>query len=169
MSSDQPFNEVDPFTQVYRRLWKQLKAEDDFVQLVPRGNRIEYDGDARNPDKDQRATADYPQVRIRPQGGAVGIVTSSTGSTVEKRFNIEMQTGDLRLTEILFPLEWSVLKAFSGTKAGNLDLSFVENVEIEATNSSDRDPQDDQMQQWVGLWIARVRMNFNTADDLQAA
>jgi hypothetical protein len=117
---------TDPFTQVYEALWGLLEAHPGFVGLVKVGNRIKYSGDSeRQVDKPQALSADLPQVRLVPAGGAVEVGPSSTsGCRIVEQLDVEVWSGDRRLQVALYPVKWEVLKALAGAR-DNLGLAFV--------------------------------------------
>ena len=167
----EPLSQVDPFTQAFRKLWALLESEPLFQKLVPRGNRIKYDGDDRSPDKDRMSSADWPQVRIIAAGGETDLVASSTHSTIRQIFQIQMASGDQRFTVIFLPLKWACLKALSKTKnsPANFGLAFVHDVTVASVNDFENDIEGRAQGMWAGMIDVDVEMAFNTATQLQAA
>lgn len=160
---------VDPFTQVYRKLWAVLLAEPDVAKRIKGPNRISYATDDRDPEGGRGALTDaFPEMRIKPTGGPFKLFGSSTSSFASKTFNIEIETGDMRLQREVFPLEWAIFKALSKTQSSNLDLPFVMNVTYESVNDLDTAPDGRVLNQWAALIAVTVEMVFDTAADLQS-
>jgi len=99
---------TDPFTAVYNELWAILLDSENFN--VKRGNLINYIG-KRDPEKDEVATEDLPEVRLSPNGIIPHIQNTSSSSRLTVRYSIEVRSGDKRLDESHYPLIWAVYKA----------------------------------------------------------
>lgn len=160
---------VDPFTQVYRKLWETLLAEPEVKRRVRPGNRIDYATDDRDPEGSRGGLTDaFPEMRIKPTGGPFKLFGSNTHSFAIKTFNIEIETGDMRVHREMFPLEWAIFKALSKTQDSNLGLPFVMNVTYESVNDLDTAPDGRVLNQWATLIAVTVEMVFDTAADLQS-
>jgi len=121
--------EENPFTQLYGSIWKMLELWPGFEGLVCVGNRIKFSGENRDPMKKEILTADLPEVRVVPSGGAMNLHVTNKESNIKKSFQIQVSTGDQRVdavgTELsgedelikvnvgLFPVEWEILRALT--------------------------------------------------------
>ena len=103
----------DPISITYDALWDLLEGNEDFCEIVKIGNRIKFSGENRAPLKDTQATNDYPEVRIISRTSEAHLIRTSNGSSLKKQFVIQVLTGEQRLTELLYPLEWLIYCIFS--------------------------------------------------------
>ena len=162
---------ADPFTAVYRGLWQLLEAHPGFASAVRPGNRLKLvDGEPHA--KDQVSTADLPEVRIVPSGASSHLRRTSTTSGVTKAWTIQVATGDKRLDERLYPLEWIILCAMQRWPEvlGALvwaDRKYVAAVQVleHAEGQTDRDLVRG-IDGWTAVMTVRVEMTFLTADML---
>lgn len=105
----------DPYTLVHDGLWAVLEDNTDFTTLVPELNRIKFSGTNRSPIKDKITTADTPDVRISMKMLTIRESGTSNGEFDRVQFNIELATGDQRLTARAFPIVWAIRQAlFAG-------------------------------------------------------
>lgn len=172
------FTEKDPLTRVYLKLWELLEATEAFTRLVPRGNRIKFHGPDRSPGKDNRLSADYPEVRIEPAGGQILLFDTGGaasaggtkgGTTIRKAFQIEVATGDRRIIRRLLPLEWAIAKAIGSTQESNLDLAFVTDLRIETHSDFPEDPEDQTADRgWMAVVGILVTLDIDNELELQA-
>ncbi len=114
---------IDPLSQIHSALWDTLEASEDFCELVKSGNRIKMPVAWRSPEKERLASADLPQVRIVPvalvAGGIVsGIPRTSSSDVITLRWEVQVQTGDQRANELLFPIMWAIWRAMSAWENG---------------------------------------------------
>lgn len=115
--------QADPFTQVYEALWALLEAHSDFAALVKPGNRIKFSEKPR--EKPQLREADVPEVRIVPGELRPHLFRTSSSSTINRIYRVEISTNDLRITAAAFPVEWAILQAVAGAEDSLTSLSFV--------------------------------------------
>ncbi len=107
--------ELDPISQVHNGLLDLLAEHPLLAERIRPGNWIRYD--RRAPEKDEIGTADVPELRLRPLGDVSNLSASSTSSELYKTWALEIATGDMRVTEHLFPLEWAALCALQAWPA----------------------------------------------------
>ncbi len=120
---------TDPFTQMHLELWNILEANADFTATVNPGNRIKYIGTNENPKKKERMVADTPEVTIVPQGGPIDYHISSHSVQITRLFTLVIQSGSLRTSVQLYPLEWLITKIlFNASDTEN--LSFVKRFRV---------------------------------------
>ena len=96
----------DPYSISYAALWNALNASVAFRGLALPGNQLRWDIAAnRQPAKPQLQAADFPQVGIAP---TKLIPAQSSASSAKVLWNLRcgVVTGDQRLTQGTFPLEW---------------------------------------------------------------
>lgn len=160
--------DLDPFSQVYNRIWDILEARDgegQWSQRVRPGNRINYAGQHRRPEKPTRAPADAPEVAIVPvPGGDLKLTSSSSSSRARQNYGIRVRTGDLRVHTALFPLRYEIFRAFAGQPKDMGLPAFVVNHQI-------KDIVDDTLlnarlnanEGYESLYVVEVDFQFNTA------
>ena len=90
-------SDKDPFTQVQQGIWEALEASDDFCAQVVSGNRIKFTEGSRDPEKQSRQSADYPQVSVETDEGITHLYADSAGTDIRKVFRVLMLTGDKRI------------------------------------------------------------------------
>ena len=95
---------TDPFSLVYDRLWTLLEVHKGFTDLVRLKNRIKFSGTDRSPLKDEVLTADLPELRLICSRMTPHIQRTSSSGSVEMTFEVQVSTGDQRVTELLFPV-----------------------------------------------------------------
>jgi len=120
---------TDPFTQIHDKLWETLEDDETFCSLVDAGNRIKYSRTKERPRKNERMSADMPEVTIIPEGGSIDLHLTSHAVIMTRRFTIVLQSGSLRANLQLYPLEWQVLKILYNA-SDTLNLSFVKRFRI---------------------------------------
>ena len=101
-------------TQVHEELWKILEASNAFTKAVKPQNRVKLNagkGRGADPFKELIREADLPEVRITPVSMETNIHRSSSEVGVLFRWEIQVATGDRRLTPESFPLMWIILRA----------------------------------------------------------
>lgn len=162
--------ETDPFTKVYAAIWGLLEKNADFCKLVDVGNRIRLDGDDRRPNKREVSTRDLPEVRIVPTQLVPHAQRTSNSSTCELRLEVQVSTGDWRVHEQLFPLEWAIYRALVNWELELKSLTwnnrpFVQVAQSLGVNVGRSESDIERgIQGWAGVWACMVDLWFNTAD-----
>jgi len=112
---------ADPFTQTELGLWIELEAYTPFTSLVRTGNRIKFCVEAKpDPEKDQIADNDMPEVSIQPTTSSWE-ARGSNCTIWQQTYAITIRTGDKRTSRNYNPLKWAILRAVVKTFAKNLD------------------------------------------------
>ncbi len=163
---------TDPFTLVYEALRDLLLANADFAREVKQGNRMFYVGAARRPDKETVQDSDRPEVRLAPAGGEAHLMATSSSSKIVKRLRIEVTTGDMRVDERLFPVQWAVYRAMVGWQAalaalrwGTMDKSFVVVAKLNAvTEGLSESDLNRGIRGWAAVWECEIEMWFPTTE-----
>lgn len=162
---------TDPYTLVHDGLWAVLEANTDFTTLVPELNRIKFSGTNRSPIKDKIATADTPDVRISMRVLTIREGGASNGEFDRVQFNIELATGDQRLTARAFPIVWAIRQALF---AGDATLAAIEfnsktnwiscaqpgNVDFGIAN----DAENRGIVGWAAIASVEIQLFFSKAD-----
>lgn len=169
---------TDPTTACYSALWGCLVARSDFADNVPAGNRIRYDGDARDPEKQAKLTAAHPECTIALQSGVPHLDKTSNSTELIDTYMVRLRSGDKRmdLTDIgMAPLRWSIIRGVHQWKTVLAALTwngggrFVVDVKlISTTDAIDRDYSADGTEGWTTVIVAEVRMWFSKAAMLAA-
>ena len=147
----------DPFTQVLEALWSLLEQHEPFADLVKPGNRVKFHEDPRL--KQQARAADTPEVRIVAGEVSPHLFRTSTSSTIERTFRIEVSTNDLRITAAAFPVEWAILVAVAGAKDALEGLAFVRQVRPISGEVPGPDPAE-RTDGWHTVVALNVMMAF---------
>lgn len=158
--------ELDPLTQVYNSLWDMLESRQAIHSMVRIGNRTKFN--IPLPLKDEVSTSDLPELRVVTSGSTPHIFRTSNSSSVVKRYEVIVITGDQRF-EVLFPLEFEILRALSTwpTKVAMLTWNSVKFVNlVRPTTSFDDLLQQEALQRgikgWITIWSVEVQMFFQT-------
>lgn len=107
MTLSEPF--LNPFQQVYDKLWEMAENDDRLTDVVKMRNRITF-GDPKKsaPLKTQISSADFPELMLLPAGAQeINIQNTSSNSKIVKNYSWVINTGDFRTTK-LFPVEWAL-------------------------------------------------------------
>jgi len=160
----------DPLSTVYDAVWAVLENHAGFTDLVPVGNRIKLSGTNPDPNKTQVASQDVPEVRIIPAGGACHLLRTSNGSSITKRFSIQVASGDQRVTEVTYPVQWEIYRAFSKSLSTLLELvwagkKFVKTCKLIEVQEGITDTELMRgIKGWTTLVVCEIEMWFSTAD-----
>jgi len=121
---------IDPFTQVYEKIWETLTNAPEVSRRVKPVNRIMRTGQRVGPFRDTVTAADLPELDVVPAGGEANPFQTSTSGQFLQMFDVQVSAGGMSLDRSqLFPLKWAVLKAVA--RAGDtLGLDFVKSVRI---------------------------------------
>jgi len=126
----------NPLTGINDKLWEILEANSEFTTLVGEANRIKTDTEHRS---FRGLDRDYPNVRIAPFGfGEASLLGTSTTGFVETLWSVEIRSGDRKVDERLFALQWLIYKIFVQHVRGQntmLDLSYAVKMEWISTDS----------------------------------
>lgn len=164
----------DPFTTLYDALWSMLEAHTGFTDLVKVGNRVKFTGEVRDPVKPEINTADLPEVRLVPLGGDPHLQRTSNGTSVRKRFGIEITTGDKRVDAALFPVEWEIFRAMSNWASVLTALTWNSKTYVKlcrplSMTEGESNPELNRgISGWSLVWACEVELWFTTADMLPA-
>lgn len=168
--------EMTPYEKVLRGLWWLLEANPEFGRLVPAGNRVNWLGPNRSPQKGEAMTADFPEVRIlgtksRPQYDA-----SSSSSFSVETFEVQVRTGDKRINHLWYPVKLAIVRAlrpwheclmslrWRGRQFVHLlrPLEMTEGLNVSLANT--RNEEQAVIEGWASVWGCEVSMNFRTID-----
>jgi hypothetical protein len=159
----------DPISQVYDALWALLEDSRELCSMVDVGNRKKYSGEG-TPEKEQVATADFPEIRIVPVATTPHTQRTSSTSTMLVKFRIEVASGDQRIDAGLFPIEWEIYRAMARWASVVTSLEWNEKAYVitaKATSVQDGLAPANLMRGilgWVALWECEVELFFTTAD-----
>lgn len=159
----------DPFTIVYDGLWKVVKAHPNWEDFFKDGNVIRYDTANRFPLKQQVNVSDLPELVLVPSGTVLGLQVSSNGTSITKRFQFLLSTGDFRVAHLLFPIQWLLATAFINANAVMKSLlydgkPFVSRITVTDVAEGESDAtRNRNIQGWSSIWTVEVEMQFLTA------
>ena len=104
--------ELDPLSQIHQAIWDILEASDSFTDSVKPNNRIKLFGKlTADPFKEIIREGDLPMVAVIPVSQDVNTHRTSNAVSVDYRWEIQVSTGEKRLTPKIFPLTWVILGA----------------------------------------------------------
>lgn len=110
-SSASPAVAVDPFTQVYDRLWALLLAYSPFATAVLPGNRIKLS--AGTPViKDQARDADLPEAMLHQTRFTFDAFATSTSTSFMQSYRLALTHDNLRI-DLCNSLKWHAITALS--------------------------------------------------------
>ena len=160
----------DPFSLVHNALWTLLERHKGFTDLVKSGNRIKFTGANRAPIKDPILTADLPEVRVTPVGGASQVQMTSSSTKVIKKWSVQVSTGDQRVDAVMFPVEWEILRALNDYVSTLTALQWNSKPFVKlcrVTDISEGVSQQDLnrgIKGWSVVWACEVQMWFDSSD-----
>ena len=125
----------DPFSQVYAYLWELVESYPAWTDMVRVGNRMYLNKQSRDPFKETVKAADLPQVTLLPTDGANNFHSNSSSAVITQNFTLAIDTGQLQVNQVLFPLKFYTLQALACFRqnAGSLkwkDYPFLKKLEI---------------------------------------
>lgn len=162
--------DTDPITLTYDKIVSMLEDHVGFSSLVKAGNLIRFSGKSRDPIKAEVSDADLPEVRVVARGGTPHIQRTSNSSSMLERFEVQIATGDQRLTAALFPVKWEVYRALAGWSAALGSLTWKTKTFVKLARPmdvSDGVSEDDLrrgIEGWSSIWAIEIHMWFDTTD-----
>ena len=132
------------------------------------GNRINFAGTARDPEKSTIRTADTPEVMLFPTDGDTNLCSTSNTSEINKNISFTVATGDKRVNFTHNDLQWYIIQAVSNWQvwfSGMTwkDQPFIVDVNITAITEGLTDDQvAKNIEGWASNITIRVRMRFAT-------
>ena len=150
----------DPFTILYTAMEAELRAACPTI--------VSWNSST---DPEPAPVTRVPELQLRPTFTMVMLGASSNQTDVQRTFQILINSGDQRLGQGIFPIEWRLLGCLYRMKYEILDNltyqghTFVHTVEITAANVglSNAD-QNRGIKGWTALWDVVVHMSFSPAD-----
>lgn len=162
-------NKVNPFSMTYDALWQMAASHPEFNRLVKIGNRIRYD-DSRDPEKQVVAAADLPEVVLVSESLSTNLHATSSSSMMTRNYTWLISTGDLRMNELLYPVEWALICAMANWKQvlGALKWKgahFIKQHDMTAASEGESDSTRNRgIIGWSSSWRCTVQMYFKTND-----
>lgn len=166
--------EDNPLTQVHNALWELLENRTEFTDLVRVGNRIKATPAMRDPEKEQWTAQDFPQVRIIATGLEPHLWATSSSSTLNVTWEVQIAT-DAQDTTTLFQVTWAVFMALHDwpttmrALTWNDRAGFVNKcVPGEANLGQSYAMVEANVRGWSTVWTGVTQMAFAIVD-LQGA
>lgn len=164
----------DPFTLVFNQIWSILENSPLFTADVAVGNRIKYNlNNKRNPFKQQINDSDLPEVVLISTGMDVRLFNTSSTTKIIKRYSVLLSTGDLRINNLLYQIQWDLVVCLTGWQVllgqllwpENTGVSFVKRADILDTTEGLSDPERNRgVVGWSSVMNLEVEMHFNSQD-----
>jgi hypothetical protein len=135
-------------------------------------NYIRYDHETtRDPLKDRVLDSDLPELQLTSAGSLqVNLSFNSCGTMIMRRFAWVISTGDYRLQDRLYPLEFAILCGMLKAQRtlGSIQWngsSFIKNVRIIDGSNGILDPTLNRgINGWTALWNVELEMHFKQSD-----
>lgn len=161
---------ADPYSPVYEAIWNAIEQHSLLAGKVRIGNRIRYDGESRDPAKDQVLSADFPELRIVTTG-IEATNQDSTNTRHVRGFHVIIVTGDRRLDEYLFPIEWELFRALLPLHrqqfAAQYTLGeFKWQAQLGPATEGLLTEHNRGIAGWAAVWTLTVTFHFRTSDIL---
>jgi hypothetical protein len=157
----------NPIRLVYAAIWDMLEDKYEFTSLVEEGNRIKYTGSKLAPDKDTVSTASLPQVRVIATGLEPHIRRTTSGSSLNIIWEIQIASGDQRFATV-FDVSWAIYRAMTGWAdhimtleyGGETFVTLARPLKVKTELGS---PEADRgIKGWSSVWAGEVQLWFNT-------
>jgi len=101
----------DPYTECLNGLWGLLESSTEFTRLVPESNRIKFTGSNLKPIPEEISGSMVPEVRLIQTGMTPHTRGASNLNQCVCRFELQISSGDQRLSALHNPLKWIAWKA----------------------------------------------------------
>ena len=163
---------LNPFTMVYDALAEMPLRHPVFRDLVKEGNFILF-RDGRDPLKGQVLDADLPEVLLVSDTANLNVHETSHTSRITRQYSWVMTTGDMRLHERLYLLEWALFCAMSGWQSALRGLvwpdgsgwHFCKRFDATGVTSGQADTERRPgIRGWAAAWRCEIEMHFQTSD-----
>jgi len=155
----------NPLREIDTALWNLLIADPDFAALVPKGNRIKYEDERdRNkpqPEKENIAPADTPEVRIIPLGYRANLFADSAQSQITAKWAIQIATGRQK-TKHLYDVIWSIIRAMSRWDETMANLEWMGTTYVKSCRALEsQSTLDDRranrgLRGWSTVWMGET-------------
>lgn len=167
-----PEIELDPYTKLHTALLDMITSQAAFVEAVKSSNIIGFESDARNPRapiRDNVQAGNLPECMLIAMGSPrVNLHATSSSSSVTRQYTFVIATGDLRITNTLFPVEFAVYCAATKWKAylGQLTWQnehFVKKLDIVKNDIGMSDEMKNRgIKGWSTAITFEIDLYFNT-------
>lgn len=153
---------------VIEAFWALLEASEAFTDMVPVSNRIKFTGLDRDPIKRAVSTSDLPEVRVLPVSSLPHPWRTSCSHSDLCQYEVQIATGDQRVSEYLFPLKWIVFQSL-----WSMESYLRENVVYESANivrlarpvsvrtGVSQADLNRGIRGWSAIWAAEVELWFS--------
>lgn len=166
---------ANPFTLVFSALWSLLESSPNFVADVQQNNRIHFDinniPDAR---KMSIQDSDLPEVILVAEGASeVNLYNTSATSRIIKNYSFLLSTGDVRINNYLYQVEWDIFCGMTGWQKilGGLEWGtspsnhFVKSCNLTSITEGIADNERNRgLVGWSAIWSCSVEMQFLNSD-----
>lgn len=120
--------------------------------------------------QDVNSETDLPELRLVPAGGPMNINYASNLTMLDYTLSVQINTGDLRVTERLAPVLFALYAALAQAVTGAglvtlrwLDYDFIKNVTLSAATIGESDPvQNRGIAGFTAICDLTLHMNFPT-------
>lgn len=148
---------TDPFSMVYNTVWDVLNRHKPLADLVKLRNRIRFDTDDRDPEKQEIIDSDVPELEMYPAGGDAEPFHTNTSSLASQSLVLQLTTGELRIHKVLFPVKWELLKALIQCGHNLGGLPFVRGISF---SGIDETQDDDAANRGTRGWSATITITI---------
>ena len=145
-----------------------LENHTPFTDLVPKENRIKYTRKS-SPYVRDASVADMPEIRLIPGQAIPHPQRTSNSSSILKRFEIEVRSGNPFIGEVLYPIEWEIYRALTKWAATLMALKWNHKTFVklcrptQIVESYESLPKTSPIG-WQSVWSCEVELWFTTSD-----
>lgn len=161
------WDESDPFSMTFAALWALAESSPRLQEVVRLGNRIKMQD--RDSWKDQIASADLPELVLITNGMTGNLQETSSTTKFVRTYSWLLSTGDMRLTHLLYPVEWSIVCAMTRWKEVLAPLEwrgdrFIKRMGLGVVDEGVSDRERNRgIAGWSSVWRIEVEMHFTTS------
>lgn len=148
---------LDPFSQVYKNFCDILESDPALTKIVNAANFIRHDTVSQEPVPDNVQAGDLPQIRIIAADIAGPTNLTCNLARVIQAFEIQVTTGDNRLSNKLYPLKWALFRVLLDMEH-KLALPFVNKVDASSPSISSDD--DAELNRGLEGWSTVYRVEI---------
>jgi len=160
----------NPFSLVYDGLMRLARDDAGLSELIAAKNFIDLVDlrELRYPLKDRVQDADFPELTLVDQAIGGQMIRNSSSSMVQKTYAWIIVTGQERLFERFYPVEWHLFRAMIGWRTVLTELEwdgqgFVKKVDFADSTAALAEALNARgVRGWSCLWQINVEMWFPT-------
>lgn len=158
---------ANPFTLLHDGMWKLIDDNPMWDNLVAPRNRIRFTSATdRDPIKQEKDTACYPELWLCPQAGVVNPHYDSCSAMVKYRYQWVLTTADWRSNAILEQCQFAMLCSMVNFKPFIESLTwegvrFAKRCDAQSFNVGGQDPKKSGgIVGWAAMWQNEIEIHL---------